>query len=212
MIGFERESKGQFAGFRTILLISIGSCLMMMLSLHIPAVYRDLGSDSVLRIDPARIASYAIASMGFLGGGAIIKGRGTVRGLTTAASLWLVTGLGLAVGAGFYIPAILCAGISMVALFYLGRFKSIVPHRQFVTLSVSCRCGAGLLEAVKKIVAGHANVNILFVNFQQSKESDTAKYVLRLSVVGDSQWTEIVESIMRLDGARELSWTESDVP
>ena len=133
VIGFERESKGQFAGFRTILLISIGSCLMMMLSLHMPLLYESMGADSVLRIDPARIASYAIASMGFLGGGAIIKGRGSVRGLTTAASLWLVTGLGLSVGAGFYIPAILCALISIVVLYNMSRFKILVPHRQFVT-------------------------------------------------------------------------------
>ena len=100
-VGFERESHGQAAGFRTNLLVSIGACLMMMLSLEMEQLYRHLDSRAVVRLDPGRIASYAIASMGFLGGGAIIKGKGSVRGLTTAASLWLVTGLGLAVGAGF---------------------------------------------------------------------------------------------------------------
>ncbi len=64
----------------------------------------------MVRLDPARIASYAIASMGFLGAGAIITGKGSVRGLTTAAGLWLATGLGLAIGAGYLIPALFAAG------------------------------------------------------------------------------------------------------
>src|SRR5512135_2344720 len=100
-VGFERESHGQAAGFRTNILVCVGACLMMMLSLELEHLFRNLTSETAVRLDPGRIASYAIASMGFLGGGAIIKGKGSVRGLTTAASLWLDTGLGLAVGAGY---------------------------------------------------------------------------------------------------------------
>ena len=97
-IGFEREAHGQAAGLRTYILVSVGACLMMMLSMEMEHFYRHLSVDqSVVRLDPARIASYAIASMGFLGAGAIITGKGTVRGLTTAAGLWLVTGIGLGV-------------------------------------------------------------------------------------------------------------------
>jgi len=92
-IGFEREAHGQAAGLRTFILISVASCLMMMLSLHMEELFQHLGDQSVVRLDPARIASYAIASMGFLGAGAIITGKGSVRGLTTAAGLWLATGL-----------------------------------------------------------------------------------------------------------------------
>ena len=81
-IGFEREAHGQAAGFRTYLIVGVASCLMMLLSLHIEELYRALSVDkSVVRLDPGRIASYAIASMGFLGAGAIIKGKGSVRGL-----------------------------------------------------------------------------------------------------------------------------------
>jgi putative Mg2+ transporter-C (MgtC) family protein len=79
-IGFEREAHGQSAGLRTFILISVGACLMMMLSLHMEELYRGLTDQSVVRLDPARIASYAIASMGFLGAGAIITGKGSVRG------------------------------------------------------------------------------------------------------------------------------------
>src|SRR3972149_5039668 len=74
-IGFERESHGQAAGIRTNLIVSLGACLMMMLSLHIEEIFRHLNASTTVRLDPGRIASYAIASMGFLGAGAIIKGK-----------------------------------------------------------------------------------------------------------------------------------------
>jgi len=79
-VGFERETHGQAAGLRTNLLVSTGSCLLMMLSLHLPEMFQALDATSNLRIDPGRIASYAVAGMGFLGGGAILKGKGSVRG------------------------------------------------------------------------------------------------------------------------------------
>ena len=77
---------------------------MMLLSLHMEDLYHYLNADSAVRLDPGRIASYAIASMGFLGAGAIIKGKGTVRGITTAAGLWVVTGMGLADWSRVYLP------------------------------------------------------------------------------------------------------------
>ena len=115
-IGFERESHGQAAGIRTNILVCTGACLMMLLSLHMEEMFRALSvADSVVRLDPGRIASYAIASMGFLGAGAIIKGKGSIKGLTTAAGLWLVTGIGLSTGAGFVIPAEAhCGGTDLV--------------------------------------------------------------------------------------------------
>ena len=123
-IGFEREAHGQAAGLRTFILVSVGACLMMMLSLEMEEIHRHLAVDqSVVRLDPARIASYAIASMGFLGAGAIITGKGSVRGLTTAAGLWLATGLGLAIGAGYLIPALFAAGISLIILYALRLIK-----------------------------------------------------------------------------------------
>ncbi len=103
-IGFERETHGQAAGVRTNILVGVGACLMMILSLHMEELFRHLNADSTVRLDPGRIASYAIASMGFLGAGAIIKGKGSVRGLTTAAGLWLVTGIGLSVRRRSYFP------------------------------------------------------------------------------------------------------------
>src|SRR5512142_2402682 len=128
-IGFERETHGQAAGLRTNILVCVGACLMMMLSLEMEHIHRHLSVEqSVVRLDPGRIASYAIASMGFLGAGAIITGKGSVRGLTTAAGLWLVTGVGLAVGAGYFVPAGVSTLLSLVILYSLRRLKPLFPR------------------------------------------------------------------------------------
>ncbi|MCK7471467.1 MAG: MgtC/SapB family protein [Desulfomicrobium escambiense] len=105
-------------------LVSVGSCLIMLLSLNMEAMYRALDvSQSVVRLDPGGIASYAIAGIGFLGAGAIIKGKGTIRGLTTAAGLWLVTGVGLSVGANYIIPAVCTTLISVLLLYRCRRLR-----------------------------------------------------------------------------------------
>ena len=133
-IGFEREAHGQAAGFRTYVIVGVASCLMMMLSLHMEELYRTLSDKSVVRLDPGRIASYAIASMGFLGAGAIIKGKGSVRGLTTAAGLSAATGIGLAVGAGYIITALVTTAIILASL-YLAYPVKALSHRKFTQAS-----------------------------------------------------------------------------
>ena len=103
-IGFERRRKGQIAGMRTFALISMGATLVMLVSIYIPQVYLGLKNG-----DPGRIAAQVVSGVGFLGAGAIIQMKGSVRGLTTAAGIWMAACIGLAVGAGMYlVKHILC--------------------------------------------------------------------------------------------------------
>jgi putative Mg2+ transporter-C (MgtC) family protein len=115
-IGWERERRGRPAGLRTHLLVCVGVTLMMLVSEHIFVRYQGYNSDSVLRIDPARIAAQVVTGIGFLGAGTIIRSRASIRGLTTAASLWLVAGIGLAVGSGFILPAVFATVIAIATL------------------------------------------------------------------------------------------------
>ena len=212
LIGFERETHGQSAGFRTMLLVGLGSCLMMLLSVHLQDMFAHLTAESSVRLDPGRIASYAIASMGFLGGGAILKGRGTVRGLTTAAGLWLVTGIGLAVGAGLYLPALLATGLSLVVLYNFRRFKHLLPRHEYTLLSVTCCCDNKPLKQIKDILAEHEHVSVLFTNFRQNLITRQVTYTLRLTTRHTTAWGKIVTRLQDLEGVEELSWSESDVP
>lgn len=100
VVGLERRHKGQIAGMRTFALISMGATLAMLVSIYIPQEYMGLKNG-----DPGRIAAQVISGIGFLGAGAIIQMKGSVRGLTTAAGIWMTACLGLAVGAGMYLIA-----------------------------------------------------------------------------------------------------------
>ncbi len=125
MVGLERELHEKAAGFRTHILVCIGSCLMMLTSLHIFDVYKGLTT-----VDPARIAAQVVTGVGFLGAGTIIRYGATVRGLTTAASIWAIAGVGLAVGSGFYLAAIVTAFIMLLSLYMLSRVDATVSKKQ----------------------------------------------------------------------------------
>lgn len=98
IIGLERRHKGQTAGMRTFALITMGATLAMLVSIYIPQEYMGLKNG-----DPGRIAAQVISGIGFLGAGAIIQMKGSVRGLTTAAGIWIAACIGLGVGAGMYV-------------------------------------------------------------------------------------------------------------
>lgn len=212
LIGFEREVHGQAAGLRTYILVCLGSCLMMLLSLHMEELFRQLEVDqSVVRLDPGRIASYAIASMGFLGAGAIITGRGTVRGLTTAAGLWLVTGIGLSIGAGLIVRAAAVTVISVVILYGLRQIKTIFPREEHTLVTLTFDGLTKVLTEIKSILAGY-DIQINFTNYRVDLPSRTVTYRLRLQSHEDSPWGAIIKDITGLPGLREIKWEEGEVP
>ena len=131
LIGVERESKQQAAGLRTHLLVGTGSCLMMILSVTGFDAFIQNESGAI-RYDPARIPSYVISGIGFLGAGTIIVHKGSVRGLTTAASIWVAAGLGLVIGIGMYFVALLTTIIVLATLYILEKLEKryFVSHRQ----------------------------------------------------------------------------------
>ncbi|RKX71556.1 MgtC/SapB family protein [candidate division WOR-3 bacterium] len=118
-IGLEREIEHKPAGLRTIILVCLGSTIFMILGLH----FLDLGFD----LD--RIVAGVITGIGFLGAGAIIRARGEVHGLTTAATIWLVSGLGLVIGAGYYLLAIIASIFILIVLRLLGVIEKALAKK-----------------------------------------------------------------------------------
>jgi putative Mg2+ transporter-C (MgtC) family protein len=210
-IGFEREAHGQAAGLRTNILICVGACLMMQLSLNMEALFRHLpGDTSVVRLDPGRIASYAIASMGFLGAGAIITGRGMVKGLTTAAGLWLVTGIGLAIGASFFAPALFAAFISLICLYGMRRVKAWFHRDTYTILSLKFHGLNDHLDLIKQILQGHG-LSISFTAFKRDMPIKVSSYRLHLSSKENIPWDHLVEEIAKTPDLLELEWQEGQV-
>ncbi|MDR1318031.1 MAG: MgtC/SapB family protein [Treponema sp.] len=132
ILGFERASRHQVAGVRTHILICLGATLLMLLSIWLPQEFTPAGEG-----DPGRIAAQVVSGIGFLGAGAMIRLGNNVRGLTTAASLWLIAALGLAIGAGMYIAAAAVEIMTLVTLIFLGDLeKRLFPSERNKLLEI----------------------------------------------------------------------------
>lgn len=118
IIGLERRRKGQIAGMRTFSLICMGATLAMLVSIYIPQEYMGLKNG-----DPGRIAAQVISGIGFLGAGAIIQMKGSVKGLTTAAGIWMTAAIGLAVGAGMYMVSVIAVLFILFILAFAERYE-----------------------------------------------------------------------------------------
>lgn len=118
VVGLERKRKGQIAGLRTFALISMGATLAMILSIYIPQEYMGLKNG-----DPGRVAAQVITGVGFLGAGAIIQMKGSVKGLTTAAGIWMVATIGMAVGIGMYLVSVIATLLIIFILLTLERYE-----------------------------------------------------------------------------------------
>lgn len=149
IVGAERKRKGQIAGIRTFALISMGACLAMLLSIYVPQVYFGLKNG-----DPGRIAAQVITGIGFLGGGAMIHMKGAVRGLTTAAGIWMTAIIGMAVGIGMYLCSI---GATLLILLTLVTFEQYEKRRKLgqetKVISVTVSEIVKDIEPYKKIFA-----------------------------------------------------------
>lgn len=117
-VGMERKRKGQIAGIRTFSLISLGATLAMILSIYVPQEYLGLKNG-----DPGRIAAQVITGIGFLGAGAIIQMKGSVRGLTTAAGIWMTATVGMAIGVGLYVISLVATVMVIFIMFVLEEIE-----------------------------------------------------------------------------------------
>lgn len=122
IVGLEREAQGRAAGLRTHILVCLGSALIMMTSIYLFDKY-----SANNQMDPARLAGHVVSGIGFLGAGTIIRAGFSVKGLTTAASLWVVAALGLAVGCGFWKAAAATTVLVLIGLVLFGK----ISHRVF---------------------------------------------------------------------------------
>lgn len=143
IIGYERQSRRKSAGLRTNVLVCLGACLIMILSQEI---YQHV--EGKTNADPARLAAQVVSGIGFLGAGAIMKEGLTVTGLTTAACLWVVAGVGLAVGGGFYSGAFITTALVFVTLGALSRLDNWVDHEKRIDLTIHTLDKAGQLMSI----------------------------------------------------------------
>ncbi|RMF93622.1 MAG: MgtC/SapB family protein [Candidatus Schekmanbacteria bacterium] len=177
IIGLERERRNQPAGFRTHIILGIGSVLTMLVSTYMADIYPQHTND------PARIAAQVVTGVGFLGAGAILRFGANVKGLTTAASLWTTAVIGLAIGCGFYFGGIVATFIIVVALTLLNKVeKYLLGSKGDKSLILSAIESSNLLGEIEEALASEG-ISILNIKLSKniiSKEVDI-NAVIRIS-------------------------------
>ncbi|MGI6357511.1 MAG: MgtC/SapB family protein [Bacillota bacterium] len=202
VIGLQRESINRPAGFRTHTLVATGSALVMLVSIYGFEQYAAIGRLS----DPARLAAQVVSGIGFLGAGTILKDGNTIRGLTTAASLWVVSGIGLAAGAGFYAGAVITTILVYVSLSALGLLqRRLFSRSQYHSLMVLAADRPGQLGAIASFMGRH-NVSILNVQVHREESDDGhAQVLLQVKLPAELALNQLVSELTELNGVAEVS-------
>jgi putative Mg2+ transporter-C (MgtC) family protein len=199
-IGFERELREREAGLRTHLLVCLGSALFTIISAYGFHEFLTSG-DAVVRADPTRIAAQIVTGIGFLGAGAIIRQGISVRGLTTAATLWVAAAIGMAAGAGYYPGAVIGTVLTLVALGPLRLaaypiFERLRPEERSVVIHLRHDARAGqLLDALDD---KHARVE----HFQLEDEHDRRVVTLTLDTPSETLLSDLAD----LDFVQAVEW------
>ncbi|MDF2522356.1 MAG: MgtC/SapB transporter [Clostridia bacterium] len=155
VVGIEREANHSSAGLRTHILVTLGSTLIMLISMY---GFQGLGVNNSGG-EPARLAAQVVSGIGFLGAGTILRNGNNIRGLTTAASIWVCGGIGLAIGNGYYLGGIATTIIVLFSLRGLGFIQKKIFKNQYKLLIVQCKERAGLIGDIG-IILGKSNISI----------------------------------------------------
>ncbi len=206
IVGIEREANHSSAGLRTHILVTLGSTLIMLISMY---GFQGMGADHSGG-EPARLAAQVVSGIGFLGAGTILRTGNSIKGLTTAASIWVCGGIGLAIGNGYYLGGLTTTAIVLFALRGLGLILKRVFKSQYKLLVVQCKERLGLIGDIGQIL-GKNDIHIrdIKVNTDDNIEEDEdnmieIKFMLKLpsKIISEGFFSEIIH----IDGVESAIW------
>lgn len=209
VIGLEREFRQKAAGLRTYTLVGFSSALIMLVSKY---GFGDVLASSKVVVDPSRIAAQIVSGIGFIGGGVIFVRRDVVRGLTTAASVWLVAAIGMACGAGLPILALVVTAGHFAAVFGFPPIARRLPRSRWspTPLRISYEDGRGLLRAILLACTEHG-FSIGQVSIDKGSDAATSLdgmahtiVTVVLSITGSGLVAELVAALSDIDGVKAV--------
>ena len=205
VVGTERESHGRAAGLRTTILVAVAACLGMLISESLFAYVDSLGKNEP---DPARLAQGVLSGMGFLGAGAIIRQGNRVQGVTTAASLWYVTFLGLAFGGGQWLIGIVGVLVVLLILLVMPRIEGRVKNDWYAVVTVRSKMdGMADLDLRLAIEAEGVRVKKADLDYDLVLRQKTLRFEIKFKrerVFGLSE--RVVQRIMLVEGVQHVTW------
>lgn len=206
IVGMEREASNRPAGLRTHILVTLGSALIMLISMY---GFQGLGTGNSGG-EPARLAAQVVSGIGFLGAGTILRTGNDIRGLTTAASIWVCGGIGLAIGNGYYLGGIVTTVIVLFSLRSLGFMQKKAHKSQDKLLIVQCKERAGLIGDIGQILGKNSiSIKDIKVNSEDHIEEEEdymieirfmVKLPLKLKDIG------FFDEISRVHGVTNAVW------
>lgn len=203
LIGIEREWSNHAAGFRTHILVCLGSATIMLLSSY---GFSQFANEYNVRMDPARLAAQVISGIGFLGAGAILRNGNMIKGLTTAASVWVVAAIGLSVGAGFYMGALLCTFLVLISLYLLNKWeKHLLRNRRYHEVGIHIIDNPGSLGKIATILGDYdlAIVNLKMIPNESTPDDPLAvpsmQILFSLKIQKQENLVIALEHIAKLD-------------
>ena len=187
LVGLEREFRGRQAGFRTNILVCLGSALVMLVSIEFARQRWTPQAGININVDPARVAYGVMTGVGFLGAGTILHNKGTVRGLTTAAALWCVASIGLAAGIGMYLLAFGATVLVVTALWILDYFEDVLPKVRYRTVTIRRKWSARVIsETVERFEAN--GLEVIDASFERTEDLKHADINLRIAFMNKKQY------------------------
>ncbi len=210
LIGLEREAQNRPAGLRTHVLVTVGSALVMLISMY---GFKGLGYEGAGG-EPARLAAQVVSGIGFLGAGTILRQGNSVYGLTTAASLWVCGCIGLAIGNGYYIGGLVTAVIALFSLVSLRFFENRIFKNKYKTLHIITKERLGLMGDIGTLLGDY---NILIKHIRIStfdKEQESYLHVdIAVKVPYQLSSAMLFSSLISIEGVQNVQWEEEwDTP
>lgn len=203
LIGLEREIHGRPAGFRTHLLVSLGSCMFTAVSVYFYYFVGGSGGSNATAADPGRIAAQVVTGIGFLGAGAIIREKASVRGLTTAACLWVAAAIGVACGAGMYGISVVVTIIAIGSLLLLRKVEDTLRRDTYSAVKIWSVDREGQMARVEGLLAGFG-MRMLNACVEHDLENQEVYFEFELKLTSREAGYRVVDSLMALEGMKKI--------
>ncbi len=203
LIGLERTYHGRPAGFRTHTLVCTASSLLMLVTVYQWQLLKGVPLET-LRVDPTRMAQGIMTGIGFLGAGVIMKEGLTVRGLTTAASIWITAAIGILIGIGFYFPAIVATLLTLGTLSLFRWIEAIMPTQYYARLHVSFKRSETLAESTLRQLIGAHDFSIANLSYKLSDEGKVFEYQMTIRTQGQDNYRRLAESFTAMEKMLEF--------
>lgn len=204
VIGFERTYNGRPAGLRTHTLVCMSSCLLMLFSVFQWDLLKDAPFE-IIRVDPSRMAQGIMTGIGFLGAGVIMKERFTIRGLTTAASIWITASIGIIMGLGFYFPAAITAVLTLIVLSFFGWFERKLPARKYGRLILRFKNDQDLSKDEIYSIIEKNNFKGTYFSYYLKDEGKFVQFEMTIRTNNTANFDKLSETLRSLDNINEYS-------